>query len=225
MTSVAVLLAVYAVLGLLAHDVHSGTALDHAVLDAMVRHRSPGLTAWALAITTAFSPVGVGVLAVAAAAMLWRRLGSPRPAILLLAALALAFAASTLTKAIVGAHRPPAFVQLVTETDPSFPSGHVTGTVAMLGALSAVIGHHGGRMTRAILIATTLLAGVAVGVTRLYLGVHWASDVLGGLLLGAAAAVLTHLTYQRLRRQSGGDGRGGPSSTADPVSAAATLPR
>lgn len=194
----AVLLTVFAVLGLLAHRVVAGSAFDHGVLAAMVAHRSATLTTWAVVVTTLGSPVGVAVLAVALAAVTWRCLGSPWPAILIVATPAAAAATSTATKILAGAHRPPAALQLVTETDPSFPSGHVTGTVALLGTLAAVIGHHAGWAVRVALLASTVLAGVAVGLTRLYLGVHWATDVLGGLLLGAAAALIAHILYRRI---------------------------
>lgn len=193
-----VLLTLFAALGLLAHRVGTGTASDHAVLAAMVAHRTATLTTWAVVVTNLGSPVGVAVLAVALAALTWRRLRSPWPAMLIITTPAVAAAASTATKILAGAHRPPAALQLVTETDPSFPSGHVTATVALLATLTAVIGHHGGGVTRAALIASTVLAAAAVGLTRLYLGVHWATDVLGGLLLGAAAAFIANIVYQRI---------------------------
>ncbi len=203
----AILLAMFAVLGLVAHHARSGTALDHTVLDAMIAHRSPALTRWALAGTTLFSPAGTGVLAVVAAAVLWWRLGSPRPAMLVLAALAGAGAASTLTKIVVGAHRPPPAVQLIAETDGSFPSGHVTGTVALLGALAVVAGRYCRRSVRVASWIVTASAAVAVGFTRLYLGVHWASDVVGGLLLGATAVAVTHLAAaRRMIEPAGGSG-------------------
>lgn len=194
----AVLLSLFAALGLLAHRVVAGTAFDHRVLEALVVHRSATLTAWAVAVTNLGSPVGVAVLAVAVAALAWRRLGSPWPALLIVATPAVAAAVSTCTKLLVGARRPPAGLQLVTETDPSFPSGHVTATVALLATLTAVVGHHAGRAARVALIASAVLAATAVGLTRLYLGVHWATDVLGGVLLGAAAALIAHILYRRI---------------------------
>lgn len=213
-----VLLAMFAGLGLLAHHAQAGTAFDHRVLAVMVAHRSATLTACAVVVTNVGSPVGVAVLAVALAALAWRLLRSPWPALLIVATPGAAAAISTATKVIAGAHRPPAALQLVTETDFSFPSGHVTATVALLGTLTAVVGQHAGWAARFALIASTALAAAAVGLTRLYLGVHWATDVLGGLLLGAAAALIAHGLYRRILRR-GADG--GPDRAA---SVAAALP-
>ncbi|KMO70784.1 MAG: phosphatase PAP2 family protein [Mycolicibacterium rufum] len=209
-----VLLTLFAVLSLLAHQVRSGTGFDHAVLDAMLTHRNPMLTTWTLAITTVFSPVGTAVLAVVAASLVWLRLGSLRPPLVVLATVAGAGAVSTLTKIVVGAHRPPAGVQLISETDHSFPSGHVTATVSLFGVLAVVAGHHWGPATRAAWAAVTAVTAGAVGFTRLYLGVHWAIDVLGGLVLGAAATMLAHLAYRRMMEPRGA---GGSSSTEDAI--------
>ena len=209
MTMVAVLVSLFVALGFVAHDAAAGTTLDHAVLAWMVNHRHPGLTSLAIAVTNAGSPVGVAVIAVVAAAVSWRRVGSVRPAILILATLGVAGTISTLTKMIVGAHRPAQAVQLVVETDPSFPSGHVTGTLALLGALAVVICHHNGRAVSAAVIALAAAATVAVALTRLYLGVHWVTDISGGLLLGAAAVVGAYVAY---RRMMGSLDRPGPAS-------------
>jgi len=212
------LLALFAGLGLVAHQARSGTTLDHTVLNAMLTLRSRALTTSALTITHVFSPVGTGLLAVVTASALWWRLGSPRPALVVLAALAGAGTASTLTKLVVGAHRPPPAVQLIAETDGTYPSGHVTGTLTLLGALAVVAGHQTGRTTRAVMAAFAALAAVAVGFTRLYLGVHWASDVMGGLLLGAAAVVLAHVAVERMMEPVGAAGTSA-THTAVPTSA------
>jgi undecaprenyl-diphosphatase len=203
-----VLVSLCVALGVVAHDAAAGTAVDHAVLAWLVKHRHPGLTSLAIAVTTAGSPVGTGVIAVVAAAVSWWRAASVRPAILILTTLGVASAVSTLTKMIVGAHRPPQTIALVVETDPAFPSGHVTGTLALLGALAVVIGHHSGRGAHGAIIALTPTMTALVGLTRLYLGVHWVTDIVGGLLLGGAATVIAHLAYRRMM---------GPSDTAGPT--------
>jgi membrane-associated phospholipid phosphatase len=197
-TIAVVLVSLFVALGFIAHHAAAGTALDHAVLAWMVNHRSPSLTSLAIAVTNAGSPVATGVIAVIAAAVLWRRSSSPRPAILILATLGAAGAISTVSKMIVGAHRPAQSVQLITETDAAFPSGHVTGTLALLGALTVVISQHSARTAHGVLIALTATATTVVALTRLYLGVHWLSDIVGGLLLGAAAAVIAQCAYRRM---------------------------
>jgi len=217
----AVLLSLFVALGVLAHHAAAGTGFDHEVLGWMVDHRSPGLTWLAIAVTDAGSPVATGVIALAAGAVLWWRSGSARPAILILVTLGAAVATSTLTKIVVGAHRPPLAIQLIVETDPSFPSGHVTGTLALLGALTVVISQHGGRAVHGALLALTATATALVALTRLYLGVHWVTDIVGGVLLGATAVVIAHLAYRRMMGSSDTHGRPGPAAVSGPVPAVA----
>lgn len=187
----------FVVLGLIAHHARAGTAFDHTVLNDLIAHRTPTLTTVATAITTVFDPMGTLLLALASAVALWIRLRSLHSALLVPATLVVATTISTVTKHVVGAHRPPAAVQLITETDPSFPSGHVTGTVALFGAVAVVVGYHRGPLTRIVLIAVTALAGVTVAATRLYLGVHWTTDVLGGGALATTVVMIALVTYVR----------------------------
>ena len=81
-----------------------------------------------------------------------------------------------------------------------FPSGHVFGTVVFYGLLSGVTWHHVRWsplrfLVPAIAASITVLAGIA----RVYLGVHWTSDVLGGLLLGVVTLVGLLWIYSKLK--------------------------
>ncbi|MBJ7340385.1 phosphatase PAP2 family protein [Mycolicibacterium sp.] len=176
-------------LAVVSYRAKGGIALDHEVLGWLVEHRRGGITTAAIIITNAGSPAAMVLLAVAASVTLWRR-RSPRTAVVVVATLALAYAMSTLTKTLVGAHRPPRAVQLVLALDQSYPSGHVTGTLALLGIVAVVCGRGRSRLIQAALAVGVGTATLVVALTRLYLGVHWLIDVVGGCLLGSAAVLV-----------------------------------
>ena len=88
----------------------------------------------------------------------------------------------------------------------SFPSGHaLVTTVAYLTLASLVIGFLPDRRARTYVLAVAVFVAVIVGVSRVYLGVHWPSDVAAGWALGAAWAsfswLILHLLHLHGRRR------------------------
>jgi undecaprenyl-diphosphatase len=77
----------------------------------------------------------------------------------------------------------------------SFPSGHATAAAATLAAVALVMTR--GRSRRTKLIAAAVAAGLAAMVagTRVFLGVHWFTDVLAGLLLGWGWFALVSIAF------------------------------
>ena len=67
----------------------------------------------------------------------------------------------------------------------AFPSGHTAIATVTLGVLAVLVSYSMGRWGRALVFAACGIAVVAIAYSRLYLGVHWLSDVLGGFLFGA----------------------------------------
>ncbi|WP_276126854.1 phosphatase PAP2 family protein [Mycolicibacterium septicum] len=183
-----VLLGGFVALGLISHASQSGSAADHRVLDWVVAQRNAWLTDVATLITDLGSPAAVALIAVGAATLISLRTRVARSAIVVVATVGLASVASSLVKAVVRSNRPPSAVQLLSENDHSFPSGHVTGTAALLGILAVIVGARSGHTFRLLVCAA--VATFAVAATRLYLGVHWLTDVSGGFLLGSAAVLL-----------------------------------
>ena len=84
----------------------------------------------------------------------------------------------------------------------SFPSGHATGAAATyltLGALLARFQAH--RRLKIYLLTLAVILTLLIGLSRLYLGVHWPSDVLAGWTLGACWALLCWLVARQLQRR------------------------
>jgi undecaprenyl-diphosphatase len=83
----------------------------------------------------------------------------------------------------------------------SFPSGHMVRTVVAYGLLAFVVRRLSrSRTTRALAIPIATVVIVLMVVDRLYLDVHWESDVIGGLLLGAIGLVAATVWLDRPRK-------------------------
>ncbi|HEX9498946.1 MAG TPA: hypothetical protein VF926_11350 [Mycobacterium sp.] len=125
------------------------TELDTVTTSWVVAHRPMGFDVAALVITDLGSPVATAAAAVICAALLSWRARSRVPGIVVIGTVSAAALASTALKAVVDRPRPPLQWQLVLETDPSFPSGHVTGTAALLGITAVCVGMGRNRTVRA----------------------------------------------------------------------------
>jgi undecaprenyl-diphosphatase len=86
----------------------------------------------------------------------------------------------------------------------SFPSGHAMGSMVVLGSLAYVVASLRGRWRlRSATIAALLTSIVAVGLSRVYLGVHWISDIAAGYAAGMVWLVVATVTFEafwRIRR-------------------------
>lgn len=100
--------------------------------------------------------------------------------------------------------RPRPSFTLMTETGFSFPSGHATlaAAVAVL-MIVMVIPQIRFRYRRLLLTILVIVTAILVGVSRVYLGVHWASDVLGGWTLGTAWVLAVVAVFSRELGRSG----------------------
>jgi undecaprenyl-diphosphatase len=106
-------------------------------------------------------------------------------------------------KTLVGRLRPVVDVQVATAPGNSFPSGHALGSMVAYGALLLVFLPAVAPRWRKAAIGLVAAIIVAIGVTRIALGVHFLSDVLGGWLLGAAWLSVTAYAFRVWRREAG----------------------
>jgi membrane protein DedA with SNARE-associated domain/membrane-associated phospholipid phosphatase len=158
---------------------------DPGVLRWFVEHRVGWLTGSMKGATWLGSNALVIPVAVTVAAAFVVRRRSYRPLVQLAAAVVSSILLYDVVKAVVHRPRPPIAVRLVHVSGYSFPSGHATVAMAVWGTVVLILAS--GRSLRRKLLLGAAAGGISllVSVSRLYLGVHWFTDVVGGLALGA----------------------------------------
>ena len=188
-----IVLALCAQAGLLAGFDNSGLwaarSVETAKLDAIV----PNLTNVGEAAYIAAVAIVIG--AIFAVRRDWAR------AALVVAGVGGAEVLNIVLKHIADRTRPELWTHLVNETSQSFPSGHATASAALALCIVAIAWHSRWRIA-AIVGAIIYVAVVAF--TRLYLGVHYPSDILAGWLCAAAwvSLVIALIVMWRTRQSS-----------------------
>jgi undecaprenyl-diphosphatase len=180
----------------LAERPDGSTGFDRSITAWVVAHRGSALTSLAHALSTVGSQ-GVLLPVVAVVAILLLVRGGRGPAGLLVVIWAGAIELYSLTKHVVGRPRPPMHLWLTSASSSAFPSGHATQSLATYAAFALVCGALLPRARRPALVVAVLLAA-GVGWSRVYLGVHWATDVLAGWLAAASwVALVAWLAHSR----------------------------
>ncbi len=150
--------------------------------------------AWAIRLARVFTHMGDpgvrSLIVIGIAALLIARQNG-RMAGLYVLTCVLTITGYTLAKRVYGRARPQLTPWLSSPTDPSFPSGHAAGATVVL-VLAALLIDQSGLVPAALALAT------GIGLSRIALGVHWPSDVVGGWLFGGGAALLGYAAALRI---------------------------
>lgn len=179
------------------------TGFDAHVHDWALAERSPGATRFFVAMTIIGGPAGLAVILISAASALairrkWRWL-------VYLIVTAGGGALLNLELKHYFARARPALAEMLRRAQGySFPSGHAMGSTVAFGAL-AYLGFRVAWQWRwkaaSLALACTLV--LAVAASRVYLGVHWISDVGAGITAGTTWVVVTTVAYEAFRRIRG----------------------
>lgn len=147
------------------------------------------------------SPLWFYVIVTPAVIWVWRR-GHTRLAVFLVVTTLGGGLLDTLVKEAVGRPRPSLAEPVATAHGKSFPSGHAMSSTVVYGSLLLVFLPVIGRRYRPVVLAGTAVFLLAIGFSRLALGVHYITDVVGGFVLGAAwlAASIAAFSTWRVER-------------------------
>jgi membrane-associated phospholipid phosphatase len=177
--------------------------LDLTWRDWVIAHRTGALTQIMVGASRAGSTPSLIVVALAAAAwLMWR--GRRGDSLLVVGGAMGAFALGPLLKLVVERPRPDVAERVVLVNSWSYPSGHSLNSLTVLGLLTVLaVLERPGRLRKVLLSALGVVLVAAVGFSRVYLGVHWPSDVLGGWLIGVLwltiCFTVTHLARGNTR--------------------------
>lgn len=163
---------------------HVGFAdFDQSAARFAARHATPAATQALRDISQFGGAVALVPLAVVVCAVASRRHGLANTAAFLILTVGGQFGVADLVKWIVDRARPN-IDRLTGFSGPSFPSGHATAAAACFAAFAMLFGIGRSARVQATLAAIAVAVAAGIACTRVFLGVHWLTDVLGGLALG-----------------------------------------
>ncbi|BBC30236.1 hypothetical protein SGFS_015300 [Streptomyces graminofaciens] len=176
-------------------------SLDEGIADTTHRWAldDPGTThAFRILTDWVWDPVTMRLLAAAAAIWLVWRHAAWLLAAWLVVTCAVGTAVQQGLKAAVGRERPSWPDPVDSAHYAAFPSGHAMTATVVCGLLLWLLHVYGaGRTVMRAALAVSVVSVLGVGLTRIWLGVHWTSDVVGGWLLGMLTVALAVLAYER----------------------------
>ncbi len=172
---------------------------DEPIRKWVITHQVPALRETFLVITNVAAPSVIIPATAGVAAWLWNRRGLPIAGAVVMAP-AVALALFLGIKRLYKRKRPGGGARLH-ELTYAFPSGHATASAAIFGTASYVLWREQ-MISRETAIALASVGTFLVGASRVYLDVHWTTDVLGGWSVGGLVTALSAAVYERVRRDT-----------------------
>lgn len=169
----------------------SPLSIDTTVWSDFIASRTPAMNTFMTGASWLFDPKRAVIVALAVAAFVWWLVKKVMHALYILGSVAFSGINGYIIKHIDSRPRPEEAYRLITEDGYSFPSGHATAVTALIVSLVLVLTMTRlGRRLRYLLWAAALVFIVFICMTRLYLGVHWVTDVIGGFGVGLGSSMI-----------------------------------
>ncbi len=174
--------------------------IDQPVLAWMMAHRTGGLDTAVTAFTHIGGPTLLPIIAAIVTVLLAWRWHSWTPIAFMIVATAGSLAMTAAGKDLAARARPPQSSAVPPfETSPSFPSGHTLNSTVIAIVLSyLLIRHLQRRRTKVAVIVGLGIYTILMGLSRVFLGHHWFTDVVAGWVAGAAWALVLILAHRLL---------------------------
>jgi undecaprenyl-diphosphatase len=171
--------------------------LDRAIYEAVYAGRRPALLVVARVFTFLGEPTLLVGASVVLALWLWHR-GRGRAGLALLAVTLTGRVLGEVQKYWIARARPDLEPHLVIVKTQSFPSGHATSSMVFYLTLALLLAGRGRWRREAI--GAAIMLSLLIGTSRVMLGVHWPSDVIGGWSFGLLWVLLTLRPAERVLR-------------------------
>ncbi len=185
----------------IAKEVHENEtiALDHRVLVAVRGLSTPWLDHVMVFLTQFGGVITVPVATIGLAVYFWQQHGWKQAAILIVG-VGGSSVLNLLLKSIFSRARPDVWQQLVSEQTFSFPSGHAMASASLAASLVVILWYT--RWRKAAIILGVLYVFV-IGFSRLYLGVHYPTDIVAGWAASVAWVAAVAIVFSRYDKYSG----------------------
>ncbi len=186
----------------LASGVQAGAtqAFDESVIRWLAAHRTAALDAVMMEITTLGTSI-VETMVITVAALFLVPTGHKYPAILLFASTFGGIVLNAVLKLGFNRPRPSIFIPLVHATSSSFPSGHaMSATIVYVTVAYLAARLHKRRWARWLVMTAAFVVIALISFSRTYLGVHYPSDVLAGIIIGLAWAGFCMATLEAIQK-------------------------
>ncbi|MCP1311373.1 phosphatase PAP2 family protein [Paenibacillus tyrfis] len=173
-------------------------AFDHSISSLIQSWESAGWTRFMKGFSWIGSTMPIIVLSLGMIIVLYVLLGRRKELLLFIAAIGGSTAVGYVSKSLFARERPN-FHRLLEEDGFSFPSSSSVAAVALYGIIVYLLWSHiRNRTGKIALTSAAIFMMVCIGLSRIYLGVHYPSDVIGGMLAGAAWLWLAIAVYKHL---------------------------